>query len=146
MRNILTLLVVLFFATTTFAQDKPKQGPRHNANEQTESRQAIPENVAEMWKKRREEMQRMHGVRPNFEGERPNFNGARPNFYGPQHGFGGMRPPVGYMPMVVWLPQGMHMGVGPVVVSPDRRYVRLGINAGFYHIPQVHTFNYSNGR
>lgn len=157
MKNILTLLTVLFITTTAFAQDKPTQGPnRHDRSEQIESRKAPSENVAEMWKKRREEMEKARersfnnerppfgGERQPFNGERPNFNGMRPNFP-PQHGFGGMRPPVGYMPMIVWLPQGMHMGVGPVVVSPDRRYVRLGINAGFYHIPEVHTFNYSNG-
>jgi len=140
MKNILTFFMVLFFATTAFSQDKPKQEPnKHNRQEHVESRQGPPEHVVEMWKKRREQMQKMQGSQPDFHGMRPLFNG-------PQHGFGGMRPPIGYMPMIMWVPQGMHMGVGPVMVSPDRRYVRFGINAGFYHMPRVHTFNYSNGR
>jgi hypothetical protein len=46
----------------------------------------------------------------------------------------------------VWLPQGTTLNVGPVYVDPYRRHVRMGINYGFYHIPQVQTFNFYNGQ
>lgn len=53
---------------------------------------------------------------------------------------------VGYMPVVQWYPQGTWLNVGPVVISPDRRYVTLGINAGFTDIRSVETFNFYNGQ
>ena len=55
-------------------------------------------------------------------------------------------PVVYYQPQVVWLPQGTTLNVGPVYVDPYRRHVRMGINYGFYHIPQVQTFNFYNGQ
>jgi hypothetical protein len=55
-------------------------------------------------------------------------------------------PVVYYQPQVVWLPQGTTLNVGPVYVDPYRRYVRVGVNYGFYHIPQVQTFNFYNGQ
>ena len=55
------------------------------------------------------------------------------------------RPSVGYRPVITWIPSGTWMNVGPVTVSPDRRYVRMGINVGFSHISGYNTFNYRTG-
>jgi len=54
----------------------------------------------------------------------------------------GQRRVVGYQPHVVWLPQGTTLNVNNVYVDPYRRTVTVGVNTGFYHIPQVRTFNY----
>lgn len=51
-------------------------------------------------------------------------------------------PPVGYFPVVQWYPYGTWMHVGPVIVSPDRRYVGFGINAGFSQYRGFETFNF----
>lgn len=58
----------------------------------------------------------------------------------------GYTPQVTYVPVVQWYPTGTWLNVGPVVVSPDRRYVRFGINAGFTDYRGVSTFNYYNGQ
>lgn len=55
------------------------------------------------------------------------------------------RPNVGYRPVITWVPSGTWMNVGPVVVSRDRRYVRMGMNVGFSHISGYSTFNYRTG-
>ena len=52
---------------------------------------------------------------------------------------------IGYQPHVVWLPQGTSLTVNNPQVYYSRsgkRYVRFGVNASFYHIPQVNTFQY----
>ena len=51
---------------------------------------------------------------------------------------------VGYHPIISILPQGNSMTAG-IVVSPDRRYVRVGISAIDTSIGAVHTFNFSTG-
>ena len=51
---------------------------------------------------------------------------------------------VGYHPIISILPQGNSMTTG-VVVSPDRRYVRIGILFIDTSIGSVHTFNFSTG-
>jgi hypothetical protein len=51
---------------------------------------------------------------------------------------------VGYRPMISILPQGNSMTTG-IVVSPDRRYVRIGILFIDTSIGSVHTFNFSTG-
>ena len=48
---------------------------------------------------------------------------------------------VGYRPIITWIPEGVGMHVGPVTVSPDRRYVRFGVNFGFYSIKGFDTFS-----
>ena len=48
---------------------------------------------------------------------------------------------VGYGPVIIWLPQGTNMGVS-AVVSPDRRYVRIGARPMFSGIGPVYTFSY----
>jgi|TARA_R110000765_G_scaffold18989_1_gene50385 hypothetical protein len=53
---------------------------------------------------------------------------------------------VGYHPIITWLPQGTTMSTGPVIVSPDRRYVRVGISASNMGVGAVHTFNFSTGQ
>ena len=53
---------------------------------------------------------------------------------------------VGYHPIITWLPQGTTMSAGPVIVSPDRRYVRVGISYSNMSIGAVHTFNFSTGK
>ncbi len=55
-------------------------------------------------------------------------------------------PRIAYHPIIQWYPQGTFLNVGPVLVSPDRRYVRMGVNMGFSSITGYHTFNYSTGR
>ena len=52
------------------------------------------------------------------------------------------RPSVGYQPIITWIPEGVGMGIGPVTVSPDRRYIRFGVNFGFYSIKGVDTFTF----
>ena len=51
---------------------------------------------------------------------------------------------VGYHPIISILPEGNSMTTG-IVVSPDRRYVRVGISATDTSIGAVHTFNFSTG-
>jgi len=53
--------------------------------------------------------------------------------------------PVGYAPVITTLPEGAMMGAS-AVVSPDRRYVRIGVQPFFSHIDRVDTFNIYNGR
>ena len=52
---------------------------------------------------------------------------------------------VGYYPMISILPQGNMMTAGPVILSPDRRYARIGISYSNTSIGAVHTFNFSTG-
>ena len=49
---------------------------------------------------------------------------------------------IGYQPHIIWLPQGTTLNINRAYVDPYRRTVTIGINAQFYHIPQVKTFNY----
>ena len=58
---------------------------------------------------------------------------------------GQTRGSVGYRPIISFFPQGDMMSVGPVIVSPDRRYVRIGVSAAKTGIGHVHTFNFSTG-
>lgn len=53
---------------------------------------------------------------------------------------------VGYHPIISILPQGNMMVAGPVILSPDRRYARIGISYSNTSIGAVHTFNFSTGR
>ena len=46
---------------------------------------------------------------------------------------------------ITWIPEGVGMHVGPVLVSPDRRYVRFGINMNFSSIKGFSTFNMGSG-
>jgi hypothetical protein len=57
---------------------------------------------------------------------------------------GQRRGPVGYRPIISFFPQGDMMTTG-AIVSPDRRYVRIGISAANTGIGAVHTFNFSTG-
>ena len=53
---------------------------------------------------------------------------------------------VGYYPIISVLPQGNSMTAGPVILSPDRRYARIGISYSNMSIGAVHTFNFSTGK
>lgn len=53
---------------------------------------------------------------------------------------------VGYHPIISILPQGNSMTAGPVILSPDRRYARIGISYSNTSIGAVHTFNFSTGK
>ena len=53
---------------------------------------------------------------------------------------------VGYHPIISVLPQGHSMVAGPVILSPDRRYARIGISYSNMSIGAVHTFNFSTGK
>jgi len=57
---------------------------------------------------------------------------------------GQKRGAVGYRPIISFFPQGDMMTVG-AIVSPDRRYVRIGVSAANTGIGAVHTFNFSTG-
>lgn len=52
---------------------------------------------------------------------------------------------VGYQPVVQFFPEGISYVVGPVVVSDDRRYVRIGMNIGFSQVIGFQTFNFVTG-
>lgn len=51
---------------------------------------------------------------------------------------------VGYMPIIITLPEGVNMSA-VAVVSADRRYVRCTTQPLFSQIPKVNTFNYVSG-
>lgn len=61
------------------------------------------------------------------------------------YGYGGYRRPVGYAPVITWLPTGTSLQAGGVV-SPDGRYVRVGAQPFFGNVPYYDTFNFTNGR
>jgi hypothetical protein len=56
---------------------------------------------------------------------------------------GGGRP-VGYAPVITWLPEGASLGAS-AVVSPDRRYVRMTLQPFFSRVVGVDTFNFRTG-
>lgn len=73
---------------------------------------------------------------------RPNYNYYNPygySYYG--------RPVVGYRPVITWLPSGTSLSIGnpQVYTYGGRRYVRFGVNAGFYNVQRVDTFNFVTG-
>ena len=49
---------------------------------------------------------------------------------------------VGYRPIITWLPEGTAVSFGPVIVSEDRKYIRIGINTQFSSIKAVKTFTF----
>ena len=49
---------------------------------------------------------------------------------------------VGFRPVITWLPQGASLNVGPVIVSEDRRYVRMTLNPFFSQITGFKTFSF----
>jgi hypothetical protein len=51
--------------------------------------------------------------------------------------------PVGYAPVITWLPEGTSLGAS-AVVSPDRRYVRMSLQPFFSRIKRVDTFTFHN--
>lgn len=53
--------------------------------------------------------------------------------------------PVGYAPVVTWLPEGASLGAS-AVVSPDRRYVRMNLQPFFSRVVGVDTFNFRTGQ
>ena len=55
-----------------------------------------------------------------------------------------VRGAVGYKPEVIWLPTGTQMQTTGVI-SADRRYVRISAAPLFSTIPEVNTFNYTDG-
>lgn len=126
MKNFLLVFILAFFASPCFAQEKPD-----SVKFQEQFRR---DRVQQQFRRFND-----NGVRP----ERPNFGGPNlnPGFRPPM-----FRPPVGYYPVIGWVPQGLNVNFGPVAISPDRRYVRFGINASFYHIPEIHTFNFYTGQ
>lgn len=72
---------------------------------------------------------------------------TNPGYYNPPPSVVyGYTPYVTYVPVVQWRPAGTWLNAGPIVVSPDRRYVRFGINVGFSDYYGVNTFNFYNGQ
>ena len=55
------------------------------------------------------------------------------------------RGPVGFSPVIRRLPSGTQLGVG-AVVSPDRRYVRINVNALFSQFRGLQNFNFGHQR
>lgn len=58
--------------------------------------------------------------------------------------YGGYGAPVGYMPVITWLPQGTSFGAS-AVVSPDRRYVRVSPMPFFSSVGPVYNYNLNTG-
>lgn len=52
---------------------------------------------------------------------------------------------VGYQPVITTLPSGVSLSAG-VIVSADRRYVRISLSPIFSGIRHVSTFNYVTGK
>lgn len=50
---------------------------------------------------------------------------------------------VGFSPVLAWYPNGLAFGAGPIVVSDDRRRVRIPLNIGFGGVTEVNTFNFT---
>ena len=116
MKNLVLAFSLLFSSTACFADEARGRGKPEIQHKEREHH--------------RPEMRRGH----QYHGQ---HHGGHQHWRAPQH-----RPPVGFRPTIGWLPQGFHLGVGPISVGPDRRHVRFGISAGFYGAPRVHTFNY----
>jgi hypothetical protein len=60
------------------------------------------------------------------------------------NGLAGRRSAVGYMPVIVTLPEGANL-VAQAVISADRRYVRITSMPFFSGISEVNTFNFASG-
>lgn len=120
MRYLIITLILIVCATISIAQEGVDL-------RQSEHRSHLP---------------KMNNNNPWINNGIPWMNNGGPNI--PNYGY--YNPPLGFRPQISWFPEGSHLGIGPVVISPDRRYVRFGISAGFYGIPHVNTFNYYNGR
>lgn len=76
---------------------------------------------------------------------KPNGKPKRPNIPFKDIGWKRHGNNVGFSPVIVWYPNGVIFNAGPVAISDDRRYVRIGINIGFGQVISVDTFNFSNG-
>ena len=51
----------------------------------------------------------------------------------------------GYRPVITTLPTGTSMN-GRVIVSADRRYVRISLSPNFTQVTEVNTFNFISGQ
>jgi len=49
---------------------------------------------------------------------------------------------VGFQPVISILPKGAYLSVGPVTISSDRRYVKVGLTPFFSDIGRVDTFTF----
>ena len=78
------------------------------------------------------------GSLSNYSRSRRNMAGINPLFVR-----GGS---VGYMPQIQTLPEMSGMSLGSVVISADRRYVRISPTPMFTGIGEVLTFNYVSGQ
>ena len=90
--------------------------------------------------------QRGHHPPPHIRGSDHHEHHGAKQYHRPLYHQYYSRNPVGYRPYIQWLPSGFSLNIGRTAVSPDRRHVRFGISAGFYHTPRVHTFNFQRGR
>lgn len=91
--------------------------------------QQFPANEQQMLQQAQWELQRARWLRQMLERE----YWARRNGY-----------PVGYMPMITWLPQGTHFGAN-AVISGDRRYVRVSGMPFFSSVGPVYNYNLNTG-
>lgn len=125
MRNL--ILAVLFLTSTiTLADDKRPEG-KHQKPQAGHAKKDHAE---------RHSGHRPHVSKDYYQSrERGRYNAP------PQHNRY-YRPQVGFRPVIQWLPSGFTLNIGRATVGPNRRYVRFGINAGFYQTPRFHTFNY----
>ena len=82
------------------------------------------------------EMQKVRYIPPQSEGE---ASADRGKLLKALSAFD--RSPVGFRPVITVLPGGVRLPVG-VVVSADRRYVRIGLSPMFSTVGNVTTFNF----
>lgn len=76
---------------------------------------------------------------------KPNSKPKRPNIPFKDIGWKRHGNNIGFSPIISWYPNGVMLQVGPAAVSPDRKYVRIGINMGFGQVTGFDTFNFYNG-
>lgn len=91
--------------------------------------QQFPANEHQMLQQTQWELQRARWLRQMLERE----------YWLRRNGY-----PVGYMPMITWLPQGTHFGAN-AVISGDRRYVRVSGMPFFSSVGPVYSYNLHNG-
>lgn len=69
----------------------------------------------------------------------PNARPKRPNIPFKDVGWKRGANRAGFSPVLAWYPNGLAFGAGPIVVSDDRKHVRIPVNVGFGGVTEVNT-------